>query len=331
MNRTLAAKKISIKIKEAYSKNPLKFGLTIFTLLIALFLLTAFLLTSNPNYCGSCHLMKKNYNSWLKSSHSNFACLDCHGQRGWKGLISNPIRILSYFFNYFTFKPSSPLSSITPNENCIYCHESILKRVKITSNIKVSHEEFTFSGYYCTDCHSDIAHQIKGVSRNYPNMDRCFNCHNNKKASSKCSLCHLLPAKEIKITGSAKSSYSLLHKEKKYHGLGNQKNCPICHSNNFCLNCHRIIMPHPDNWPLLHSQAAQQSKKECLNCHRSSYCFNCHQLEMPHSEKFVRQHGSIALERKKICQRCHYFKTCEYCHIASAHHFVKKDLRLFPQ
>lgn len=318
------------KIKNAYSQNPFRFVLVIFALFLLFFLLFGFLLTSNSSYCGSCHLMKENYQSWLKSSHSNFACLDCHGQLGWKGFISNPLKILNYVLSYFTFKPSLPLSSIVPNENCVYCHESILKRVKITSNIKVSHKEFTDSGYYCTDCHSAIAHQIKGISRNYPNMDRCFNCHNNKKVSAECSLCHLLPPKEIKITGSPKSSYSLLHKNKKYHGLGNQQNCSLCHSRKLCLKCHQIIMPHPENWPLLHSQVARSSKKECLNCHRSSYCFNCHQLEMPHPEKFVRQHGSIALKQRKICENCHYLKTCEYCHIASAHHYVKKEIRLFP-
>lgn len=331
MENDLMIKKSLKKLSEAYKKNRMRFVLSLLFLLICFFLLTAYLLTSNPGYCGTCHLMKKNYSSWLKSSHSNFACLDCHGKQGWIGAISNPLKIVNYFFSYLTSKPSFMLSAIVSNENCLYCHESILKRIKITSNIKVSHKEFTLAGYYCTDCHSGVAHQIKGVSRNNPNMDRCFNCHNNKKASSKCSLCHLLPLKELKITGSAKSPYSLLHKNKKYHGLGNQKNCSICHPRKLCLKCHKITMPHPENWPLYHSQAALQSRKECLNCHRSSYCLNCHQLEMPHPEKFIRQHGSVALKERKLCLRCHYLRTCEYCHVASAHHFVKKGLQLFPK
>ncbi len=319
------------KLRELYQKNKIRFILTFAFLAIGLLFLITFLLTSNSQYCGSCHLMKASYTSWLKSSHSNFACLDCHGKQSWIGMISNPLRIMNYFFSYLTFKPSALPSSIVSNENCLYCHESILKRIKITSNIKVSHKEFTETGYFCTDCHSAIAHQIKGIPRNYPNMDRCFKCHNGQKASKDCALCHLLPVKELKISGSAKSSYSLLHREnKKYHGLGDQNTCPICHSKNLCRKCHQIIMPHPENWPLYHSQAALQSKKECLNCHQSSYCLNCHQLEMPHSEKFIREHGAIASKEKKVCQNCHYLKTCEYCHIASAHHYVKKNLRLFP-
>jgi nitrate/TMAO reductase-like tetraheme cytochrome c subunit len=35
--------------------------------------------TSQPKFCGSCHIMKKYYNSWEKSKHGekDIACIDC--------------------------------------------------------------------------------------------------------------------------------------------------------------------------------------------------------------------------------------------------------------
>ena len=42
--------------------------------------------TSQPEFCGNCHIMKKYYNQWSNDKHAtkNIGCVDCHYAPGTK-------------------------------------------------------------------------------------------------------------------------------------------------------------------------------------------------------------------------------------------------------
>ena len=44
----------------------------------------AIVITGQPGFCNSCHIMNSYYESWENSSHSKVNCLDCHLQPGFK-------------------------------------------------------------------------------------------------------------------------------------------------------------------------------------------------------------------------------------------------------
>jgi len=53
----------------------------IFIIIAILVVLTPFIMefyTAQPDFCGSCHIMKKYHLSWQDSKHNDIACVPCH-------------------------------------------------------------------------------------------------------------------------------------------------------------------------------------------------------------------------------------------------------------
>ena len=55
----------------------------------------AVVVTGQPGFCNSCHIMNTYYDSWTKSGHAEVNCLDCHLQPGFKGYIRGKINGLA--------------------------------------------------------------------------------------------------------------------------------------------------------------------------------------------------------------------------------------------
>jgi cytochrome c nitrite reductase small subunit len=113
--------------------------------------------TESPEFCGSCHVLKTQYETWFHSgSHAAIKCVDCHLPNDnfpnhflWKtldgvkdflkfhlGLVSEPIRITAHGANVV-------------QENCQRCHAEIVSRVTIQRN--------------CWDCHRRKTHLQTGA------------------------------------------------------------------------------------------------------------------------------------------------------------------------
>ncbi len=41
-------------------------------------MLAAVQVSSTPQFCGTCHIMKPYYRSWQHSKHNQIACVECH-------------------------------------------------------------------------------------------------------------------------------------------------------------------------------------------------------------------------------------------------------------
>lgn len=299
-------------------------------LLILLAFLFPPLFITQSFYCSACHLMKQNYLSWQKSTHAQARCLQCHQSKGFLSSLFTTAKIGRYFFVTFLKIQPQALSAQVSSENCLECHPAITEKLRETGGIRISHREFNQAGYPCTKCHGQVAHSNEGRVRNFPTMDRCFDCHNDVTAPSRCGLCHLEPVKNRKIKPTPGSAWALIHTSSatETHGLGDLKTCSICHQKAFCQKCHQINLPHEADWRYFHSLKALAKPKSCFRCHQQKYCQDCHQLEMPHPTSFLIQHGEIFEKDEGLCRRCHPLETCNFCHVESVHHYIRGRFRV---
>ncbi len=129
-------------------------GLSLFTFIYA----QGFSYFSNdPAACANCHIMREQFDSWLKSSHhARAACNDCHtphslipkywtkAENGWNHSVKftlqnfpEPIRI-------------RPVNARKLRENCIACH------LELTGDIL--HGATPGQQADCLHCHSGVGH-----------------------------------------------------------------------------------------------------------------------------------------------------------------------------
>lgn len=161
-------------------------GLTLMVatlLVLALGGAAALPLTNHPSFCASCHTIKPAYDSWLRSSHKDVTCVDCHVRPGLSGFIHDKIFAgLEDVAITFLGTPTEPhnLESHVYSSVCISCHRAILRVTEVSSRdlpppvkevgLIMSHRkhmeafEKRGKGEGCTTCHGRIAHgtPIKG-------------------------------------------------------------------------------------------------------------------------------------------------------------------------
>ena len=114
-------------------------------------------LQDDPKACVNCHIMRDQYDSWIKNPHSKVTtCNSCHApeniylkyfskaengfNHSWKftlGNFNDPIRIRPHNFD-ITMKA------------CLRCHGELLN--------STGHEEKLKEGRSCVQCHKDVGH-----------------------------------------------------------------------------------------------------------------------------------------------------------------------------
>jgi nitrate/TMAO reductase-like tetraheme cytochrome c subunit len=84
--------------------------------------------TSQPNFCGSCHIMEPYYASWKEDIHGgklDVACVDCHYAPGERTTINAKLRGLSQVASYFSgrYGATRPRAHVS-NDSCMTakCH-----------------------------------------------------------------------------------------------------------------------------------------------------------------------------------------------------------------
>lgn len=114
-------------------------------------------LSNNPASCANCHVMQSKYDSWVKSSHHEFAtCNDCH-------LSHHPIgkwvtKADNGFFHSLAFTTGDfkdpiqikPRNSRVTQQACIYCHEGLVNHM-----LPIERGGDMLS---CVHCHPSVGH-----------------------------------------------------------------------------------------------------------------------------------------------------------------------------
>lgn len=111
--------------------------------------------------------------------------------------------------------------------------------------------------------------------------------------------------------------------------------CDTCHKEEFCMNCHGMQMPHPDEFkepenvddPAGHPALSKDPKlaEKCVMCHgkneETHFCDNCHhgtQIDFEYNakESWTTQHpDAVASAGVSSCTKsCHSVKFCSDCH-----------------
>lgn len=140
-------------------------------------------LTSHPKFCASCHTIAPSYESWMKSSHKEVTCVDCHVRPGLEGWVHDKAwNGLKDVAIYVFGTPTDPhnLKTKVDSNVCLGCHRNILRMSEVAPRdlpppvkdvgLVMGHRKHieAFSargrGEGCTTCHSGIVHErpIKG-------------------------------------------------------------------------------------------------------------------------------------------------------------------------
>jgi hypothetical protein len=222
-------------------------------LLGLVFIVGANIWYNNPENCYKCHEVKENYESWKISSHSSISCMECHQDRGLKGILETKFRGISRVMLKFTGMEVSEIKAHVDRDRCWHCHTQKRKKYRVgtVANLVDTHSIHLNKGYQCTDCHAEAVHPDKLMESGMPTMDSCITCHEAENVSRDCSTCHLDVNRHVRIIAD----------------LGGLT--PDEHDG--CKTCHPLINPYDNK--IDHKIAVNNvggwkgSTKVCAKCH----------------------------------------------------------------
>jgi hypothetical protein len=194
---------------------------------------------------------------------------------------------------------------IEDQTKCSYCHKDLLSPdpARTTTvaqpldipvpNVKFPHELHVKAKVACTDCHKNVPAKTLATRDDFPTMDRCIECHQERNVSTQCQTCHLTDkdgrVQKHYASGNLEPAryHSFAVHDAKFledHAVPAQRDkqyCDQCHAERECLACHdgvgRDERYHPGDWIAVHYLEARKDELRCQSCHRlQTFCFNCH-------------------------------------------------------
>ncbi|MFQ6034367.1 MAG: NapC/NirT family cytochrome c [Sedimentisphaerales bacterium] len=247
----------------------------------AFFIAGSLIVTGEPGFCNSCHVMKPYYANWQASSHSEVNCTKCHFEPGFvnyiRGKIVAPAHLVNYAVGRVGTKPSATIKDVSClRSECHNCEELISKNINY-NGIKFTHKNHikkVIDGMKiaCGTCHS----HFEGDEHFSINNDVCFMCHflkgsqgSSKPVQTSCQDCHEVPNTVIErgfvtIDHAEFVSYKASC-EDSCHKKEMEKQSQV--SDSVCLNCHSYQKGPEVNSVQLHEIHTNCEKVECFACH----------------------------------------------------------------
>jgi hypothetical protein len=237
--------------------------------------------TGQPGFCNSCHIMNDHYASWESSEHSNVNCLDCHLQPGFSGYIKGKINGLAQAVDCMVGRIGTKPNATVKDASCLRseCHstEELISTDIDYAGIKFTHKNHVDKDVHgikisCCTCHS----HFEGDKHFSVNNEACFSCHflksngaDSSAVKTSCTDCHEVPNKIIKrglvtINHSEFVSYKASC-EDSCHKQEIHKTSKV--NDNVCLNCHSFRMEQHTDAVALHESHTNHEKVECFACH----------------------------------------------------------------
>jgi cytochrome c nitrite reductase small subunit len=130
-------------------------------------------LTNDPTACVNCHVMRAEYDGWVKSSHRNAAtCNDCHTPHNLIGKYA--VKASNGFFHSFYFTTGlypdnieiTKIDHRVAESQCRRCHQDIT--AAIDGNVVHGKAD----GLQCTRCHSSVGHSESAAALKFPVLAR---------------------------------------------------------------------------------------------------------------------------------------------------------------
>lgn len=237
--------------------------------------------SEQPRFCNSCHIMNDYYDSWKTSTHSEVNCLDCHLKPGFMGHVMGKINGLAQAVDCIVGRVGTKPNGSVLDESCLRpeCHnadELAAKPIRF-GRAKFNHEkhigkEVGGISIKCGTCHS----HFEGEEHFAVNRDVCFTCHflksskrETKLVPTNCLVCHDPPDKEIK-----RGLVTVNHKEFADYDVSCEESChkgqveKTSHIDpSVCLSCHNFALGENVESEELHRIHGNGHKVECFACH----------------------------------------------------------------
>lgn len=114
-------------------------------------------MTDRPQACANCHVMRDQYESWMKSSHGRVAvCNDCHTPPGF--IPKYATKAINGFFHSLAFTTQRFPDDIVitdrnhgvAEQSCMKCHEDIVTAIRASRGPR---EDVS-----CISCHRAVGH-----------------------------------------------------------------------------------------------------------------------------------------------------------------------------
>jgi nitrate/TMAO reductase-like tetraheme cytochrome c subunit len=232
--------------------------------------------SSTPDFCGTCHIMKPYYASWQQSKHNQIACVECHIAPGLTSEIRKKFEAVSMVAKYFTGTYGTNPWAEVDDAACLRCHERrLLEGKEVFHGVVFDHRPHlteTRRGLHlrCTSCHSQI---VQG-SHIAVTSSTCALCHfkgqKPNESTGRCLHCHEIPERVVTTAGVAFD-----HSQVKRLDM----DCRSCHAGvvrgegnvprERCLTCHNqpSRLAEYGNRDLLHRMHVTEHKVDCMNCH----------------------------------------------------------------
>ncbi|MFQ6015293.1 MAG: NapC/NirT family cytochrome c [Anaerolineae bacterium] len=253
-------------------------GLPLLSLIPLMAISYTFEFTENPSFCGSCHNMKTQFEAWQRSSHKEYACLECHYPPGVPAFVEGKVVGLTEVVNFVAGTFETKPHALVASENCLRCHplEELKDELRYRGTIKYNHAELEPGRSLditmrCNVCHAHILDGFHFQVRDTV----CYDCHFIGRAAKPtavgdCFTCHDTPddwrhADVIEATDETSCTTAKCH-------LNVTKGEGRVRSER-CLSCHGQISPtwseakemHEAHIPL--ETSFRRRKVECFECH----------------------------------------------------------------
>lgn len=279
----------------------------------------AIVVTGQPGFCNSCHIMNPYYESWKHSSHSNVNCLDCHLQPGLTGYVKGKLNGLAQLVSCVAGRVGTKPNAFVEDASCMRpeCHstEELETKNLVQSGMKFTHKvhvETAVDGVKisCGLCHS----HVEGNEHFSVNKEVCFTCHflkgserDTRIVQTGCQSCHEVPDKIIQrgfvtINHAEFVSYKASC-EDSCHKKEIEKKAEV--SVTVCLNCHDFGLERETDSVKLHEVHTDPEKLDDYTGQEHTThaikveCFACHG-KVAHGQGEV-----ISVAAMMDCEDCH--------------------------
>ncbi|MBS3956783.1 MAG: NapC/NirT family cytochrome c [Clostridiales bacterium] len=281
--------------------------------------------------CGSCHEIAPHVAAWRASSHANTGCRSCHTEYAWHdGFRYRATDFADEVSQYLSGDAAQaaqperrgavgPIAE-TPDNVCLRCH-SMTREPSTGDRVIIDHADHAERNDACLSCHLNTTHPDPETDIVLVMMEQCYECHSLTPApgepSGECAVCH--PA-HLELTPASHDPIG--EWQRPAHGDSAKTDttqCMMCHTEQYCVDCHGVLMPHPPTFAQDHGvEAASLDRVVCSGCHYAAPdpCSACHHsLEGAVIDTWGTQHYRVTrIQGPAACMRCHEAVFCAQCH-----------------
>ena len=195
---------------------------------------------------------------------------------------------------------------VSDSELCEKCHKTGADRISFEAPERVIdfHHQYHIEVLKldCEFCHTGMNQTDYASRQNWPVMDDCLTCHQNRDASFDCAPCH--PQIEVIRPQTHGQDWVYEHKQ---HVRSPDMPCSKCHEDSWCEDCHAgallsvagafsglgvegapssrgkitqtVQRQHDLSYRFTHPLDSVGKERQCQTCHEPEYCIDCHRVE----------------------------------------------------